>query len=231
MLKKIGKVLGIVVIVFIVVFLAYVSNYSKADEVATKIYEENGGLDFLGNNPEYGFIIYPGGKVDEIAYVGLAKKLSEKGYTSVVVDFPFNIGFLGINRADEVIKKYPNIENWVIVGHSLGGVSAAVYADESDDKIDGLVLLASYSTKDLKDNDIEVLSLVGSNDTVVNMESAKEALINYKDDSQEFIIEGGNHAGFGNYGLQKGDGENTIGNEEQQRITVEEITKFIKNID
>ncbi len=227
MLKKFGIGIVITLVIIVMAFLMYVSDYSKADEVAMDIYSQNGSLEFLGVSEEYGFIIYPGGKVDEKAYVGIAKSLSEKGYTTVIVDFPFNIGFLGIEKADKVISDYPNIKKWVIIGHSLGGVSGAVYADENSDKIDGLVFLASYSTKDLKDDDIRVMSLVGGNDTVLNKEGALAALTNYND-LNEFVIEGGNHAGFGNYGLQDGDGENTIGNEEQQRITVEKIVEFIQ---
>ncbi len=43
----------------------------------------------------------------------------------------------------------------------------------------------------------------------------------------ELCIEGGNHAGFGNYGKQKGDGEAKISSEEQQKQTLEAITQMI----
>jgi len=40
-------------------------------------------------------------------------------------------------------------------------------------------------------------------------------------------IEGGNHAQFGNYGAQKGDGAASISAEEQQNFTADQIDIFI----
>ncbi len=238
MAKKVLKIVGIVllavILVVVVVVGMYLGNYSKADEVAMEIYNANNeSLEFVGTDNSVGFIIYPGGKVDEIAYDRTAKLLNDQGYTAVVAKFPFNIGFLGINKADDIIEEYPEVENWVMIGHSLGGVAASVYANENDDKIDGLVLEASYSTEDLKDNDIQVLSIRGTNDQVLNMEGYEESQVNYSVESnnyEEIIIDGANHAGFGNYGLQEGDGENTIGYEAQQQVVIDEVLEFIENI-
>ena len=46
-------------------------------------------------------------------------------------------------------------------------------------------------------------------------------------DSVSRLIEGGNHTGFGDYGVQAVDGEATITHEEQQRIAVEEVEKML----
>jgi hypothetical protein len=46
-------------------------------------------------------------------------------------------------------------------------------------------------------------------------------------DAQEYVIQGGNHAGFGNYGEQSGDGEATISNTQQITETANVIEKFI----
>ena len=45
------------------------------------------------------------------------------------------------------------------------------------------------------------------------------------------VIEGGNHAQFGNYGKQKGDADATISREEQQNIAVEAVGKFLEGRD
>ena len=42
---------------------------------------------------------------------------------------------------------------------------------------------------------------------------------------KSYVIEGGNHAQFGNYGKQKGDGEADISGVEQQRRTEELILR------
>ena len=52
------------------------------------------------------------------------------------------------------------------------------------------------------------------------MEMAEEYRANLPDSAQESIIQGGCHAGFGNYGTQEGDGTPAITSEEQIQITV-----------
>ncbi|WGX75021.1 alpha/beta hydrolase [Paraclostridium bifermentans] len=48
--------------------------------------------------------------------------------------------------------------------------------------------------------------------------------------SKFFEIPGENHAGFGDYGQQKGDGESLIGNKDQIDITSNEIIKFLEAV-
>ena len=43
---------------------------------------------------------------------------------------------------------------------------------------------------------------------------------------EEFCIQGGNHAGYGDYGVQKGDGEADVSAKEQQEETAEKIVEF-----
>ena len=43
---------------------------------------------------------------------------------------------------------------------------------------------------------------------------------------EEFCIQGGNHAGYGDYGAQKSDGEADISAKEQQEETAEKIVEF-----
>ena len=43
------------------------------------------------------------------------------------------------------------------------------------------------------------------------------------------MIEGGNHAQFGNYGAQKGDGEAVISAQEQQEETIRFVMDVIKD--
>ena len=56
---------------------------------------------------------------------------------------PLNFAIFDYNAADEVISNYPNIKNWAISGHSLGGVMAAKYASENSN-IKGVIFYASY---------------------------------------------------------------------------------------
>lgn len=52
------------------------------------------------------------------------------------------------------------------------------------------------------------------------LEEAKQYL---PDDNVSYVIDGGNHAQFGNYGEQAGDGKAAVSAEEQQRIAVDYI--------
>jgi pimeloyl-ACP methyl ester carboxylesterase len=115
-----------------------------------------------------------------------------------------------------------------MAGHSLGGLMVASYISENAKNFEGIILLASYSTADLSNSDLNVLSIYGSNDGVLNMEKYSEYKPNLPEDFNEFIIDGGCHAYFGAYGEQEGDKKATITRDEQIKITVDEITKFIK---
>ena len=105
---------------------------------------------------------------------------------------------------------------------------AASYLADHVDEYEGLILLGSYSTADLSDTDLDVLSIYGSEDKVLNREKYDENKSNLPDDFSEVVIEGGCHAYFGMYGAQDGDGTPTISNHEQIRLTVESIIKVLK---
>ena len=62
--------------------------------------------------------------------------------------------------------------------------------------------------------------IYGSEDGVLNMGKMEEANRYLPDNSEKYIIEDGNHARFGNYGIQEGDGNAAISSEEQQFRTV-----------
>jgi pimeloyl-ACP methyl ester carboxylesterase len=141
---------------------------------------------------------------------------------------PFNLAVLDINRAKGLQELYPNITNWYIGGHSLGGSMAASYLSNNLDSFDGLILLGSYSTVDFSNSDIKVLSIYGSNDLVMNREKYIEYKNNIDDNLKEVVIDGGNHAYYGMYGNQKGDGVSSITNREQINITANYIIDFTK---
>lgn len=139
-----------------------------------------------------------------------------------------NLAVLDVNAADSVFDMFPEISSWYIGGHSLGGSMAASYALENTDKLEGLVLLASYSAADLTGTDLKVASIYGSNDGVLNMEKYNEYKTNLPEATLETIIDGGCHSYFGGYGTQDGDGTPTITPEEQLDETVAILSKFLK---
>ncbi len=235
------KIILFVIIVLILSLVGctvyYINDYYHAEETAVSLIttpkenvvvtEENGVFTFKPQNATKGIIFYPGGKVEAKAYAPLMHSLAEEGILSVLVTMPGNLAVLDMNAADGICEQYPEIESWYMAGHSLGGSMAASYIAENTEEFDGVILLASYSTADLSDSGLEVLSIYGSNDGVLNMEKYSEYKPNLPSDFEEFIIDGGCHAYFGAYGEQDGDGEAEITREEQIEITVNEILEFV----
>ena len=105
---------------------------------------------------------------------------------------------------------------------------AAAYIEDCDEAFEGLILLGSYSTADLSEDELSVLSIYGSEDLVMNREKYEENKGNLPLDFEEIVIEGGCHAYFGMYGAQEGDGVPSITNEEQIVLTAEAIAKFVQ---
>ena len=216
---------------------AYLSDYYRADAPAIAAFleqgsswkeEPNGNLVFGPQDAEVGFIFYPGGKVEHTAYLPLAHLLAEQGILCVIAEMPFRLAVLDMNAADAVMRDYPSVTDWYIGGHSLGGSMAASYAAANTDAVRGLVLLGAYSTADLSTSAVSVLSLYGSEDGVMNREKYEDCKSNLPKNFTEILIEGGNHAGFGLYGEQAGDGAATLSGEEQIRLTADAILNMIQ---
>jgi len=187
--------------------------------------DEDGLIIAIPDEVKAGFIFYPGGKVEHSAYLPLMLSLAERGILCVLTPMPFNLAVLDVNAADGIAEQFPEVTEWYIGGHSLGGSMAASYLAKNADEIEGLILLGSYSTADLTGS--RVLSIYGSEDGVMNREKYEKYKSNLPGDFTEIVIEGGNHACFGLYGEQDGDGKATITATEQIEATAEYIAKFI----
>jgi dienelactone hydrolase len=146
---------------------------------------------------------------------------------------PLNLAVFGANRAASVIQTYPDIQNWVIGGHSLGGSMAALYADKHRDQINGLALLASYpaSSNDLSDSTIKVTSIYGTQDGLATKDKIDASRGLLPADTTWISIEGGNHAQFGWYGDQPGDNPATISRQEQQAQIIQATLDLLRSVE
>lgn len=214
----------------------YLGDYYEADDEAIGAFlpqgstwkeEPNGNIVFEPDGATAGLIFYPGGKVEHSAYIPLMQACAQKGILCIIAEMPFHLAVFDINAADGIQKEYPQIEKWYIGGHSLGGSMAASYLEKHTDEYEGLILLGSYSTADLSDAGLEVLSIYGSEDQVLNLEKYNDNIRHLPKDFKEIVMEGGCHAYFGMYGAQDGDGTPSITNEEQIQQTVEYIAQMI----
>ena len=215
------------ILLLAIAFFAYVENYSHADATAetamvsdesVQIGKADYGWFFDGVSTENLLIFYPGGKVEATAYAPLCRALAENGFDVCLVEMPFRLAFFGGNKANTVINS-THYSHIYLAGHSLGGVFAANYAANHADQIDGVILLASYTTKDL-DPDLKTVLIYGSEDGVLNMEAYQKNRVHLPANALEIVIEGGNHAQFGSYGSQKGDGIAKITPKQQIDATV-----------
>jgi len=222
--------LSLLAILFLltVIFYVYVSDYYQADSVAVMSIQTGEDIQIQDNltilSPQEptdtAFIFYPGAKVEAIAYLPILEKLRQNGLTCILVEMPYNMAIFDSNAADEVFELFPNITKWYIGGHSMGGGMASNYASKNGDKIQGLILLGAYVYGDYPPD--KALTIYGT------FNSNLEKNIDYTENI--LVIDGGNHAQFGNYGEQKGDPPATIDRDQQQDIAVEAILNFIDNL-
>ena len=96
-----------------------------------------------------------------------------------------------------------------------------------------LILLAAYPARSdsLVDSKIGVLSIYGTEDSVVNLDALNSTKNLLPRDTVFLQLEGGNHAQFGWYGSQKGDGIATMSREEQQELTLAAILTLIQRLE
>ena len=237
-MKSFGKKILISLIAFFlligIAFGIYVSDYYKPSASALSSLKSDSQITvsnhdeyylFKGNQVKGGIIFYPGGKVDERAYAPLMKKLAKANYAVMLAKMPLHLAMFGLNTASHIKKENPQIKHWYLGGHSLGGAMAARYLSKHQG-FEGLFLLASYSTSKL-DAHLKCISIYGSKDHVLNRTSYKKYHDNLPKNSQEIIIQGGNHGQFGNYGFQKGDHQSTITAQQQQNQTVRAIISIL----
>ena len=237
--KKYIAVYLVVIAVIVAGCGMYLGNYYHGDRDAIEAFATetsvemqsigDGDLVWEPEGARAGFIFYPGGKVEHTAYIPLMESLASEGILCVLTEMPFRLAVFDLDAAKGIQEQYPQVEEWYIGGHSLGGAMAASYLSECSEDYEGLILLGAYSTADFSESDISVLSIYGSEDLVLNREKYEECKVNLPEDFTEVVIDGGCHAYFGMYGLQDGDGEASITNEEQIRITTDAIVKRIVN--
>jgi dienelactone hydrolase len=164
-----------------------------------------------------GFFFQPGAKVDARAYVSALRPLALAGHVVVIAKQPLGIAFLATNAIDSARSEFPDVTKWVVGGHSLGGTVAALQAAgaqvQSSDSgsasvapIVGLVLFASYPAADMSDSNMPVLSLSGEKDGLSTPDAIAASRPNLPSSTTFIEIPGANHASFGDYGMQFGDG-------------------------
>jgi hypothetical protein len=227
---------------------SYLPDEQIAANTAT-IYEYRDYIEISPNNNEYsktGLVFYPAGLVDPHAYIEPLSKFAAAGvgHKVVIVKMPGNLAVLNSNKGAWMYDDFPTVQQWVIAGHSLGGVMACSVVDKYPTYFSGIVLMAAYpqTSNNLNDWSGSVLSLRGQFDELTDSLTIASNVgllptpnwVRRMDDFPDgtspktiyYTIPGGNHSQFGKYGIQKGDGNPTITPDEQSDIVTTLILKF-----
>ena len=226
MKKWIKRGLIALVVVLLVgagVFVWYVNDTEKPTPAAQAAYEtatlQSDTIAAFKADSTVGVIFYPGGKVEAPAYARLMKDLQTNGINAFLVTMPFNLAVFDADRAQDVIKLNPQITTWILAGHSLGGAMAFDEFSKHPDTYAGLVLLAAYP---LSPTDRDVLIIAATNDEVLDRAKLDGFEVDW--------IQGGNHAQFGDYGDQAGDGVATISEAKQRQQTLSLMLDYIQQL-
>lgn len=220
----------ILVIVAVVAFIIWAGSARKPQIEALQAMESNDLVDVKTDrwlvfcpkerDPQVGIILYPGARVDARAYSPAAQAIAAKGYLVVIVPMPLNLAGFAIKRASAVINAFPHILHWAIGGHSHGGAMASIFAYNNPATVKGLVLWSSYpaSKYDSSAGDLVAASIYETLDGRSVMKRIDSYRNRLPPHTRWTPIEGGCHAQFGWYGLQKNENVPTISHEEQQEI-------------
>jgi hypothetical protein len=162
-----------------------------------------------------GLLFFPGARVDPFAYLHPFVDIAASGTTVVIVDPLFNMALFDQRSMDELTSHSPNITQWVLAGHSLGGVKACMEAD--NDQVAALWLLASYCATDISGLDINVVEVLAAQDGLMDDDARGLAQANLPEGFTTLTLDGANHASFGTYGPQPGDGVATLNRDDMRQ--------------
>jgi len=240
-----------IVIVLITAGCSYSPIFSPSDlDSAVTIIESRRAIEIkpiVGETSTTGLLFYPGGLVDSHVYNELLAQFTETcNIMSVVVKMPSNLAIFGINSGISVItSSYPEIDRWIIAGHSLGGAMAASTVKQNPSVYSGLIFMDSYpaDSDSLKTWSGVVLSLYSSVEKISDDERMQKTLdllppATWLTESSRIYpaektnytvihqIDGGSHSYFGTYGPQDGDFTPTISRSDFHAAVIEYMGEF-----
>lgn len=232
--KRTLLVLGVFIAVILIALTIYASgsykplsqmqdNIDDLDLSGVEVYRDFDEIRYTVDNPIKHILFIPGGLVEPESYEYLMANLAIQGYNVTLFKAFFNLAIFTPNYANKFLSD--DLDN-VVIGHSLGGVVGSMLANDNE-KVSSVVLMGSYPIKDLSDK--AVLLITAEYDDGLDEDKFNESLQYVNEDAEHYHIDEGNHAQFGWYGPQKGDGEATISTLEQQTIVINEILDYIQN--
>jgi hypothetical protein len=172
-------------------------------------------------------VFYPGGRVDPYAYLPpLAHTAEATGLRVVIPKAPLNLAIADTREVEHLASLAGEHTAIATGGHSLGGVRACLQA--GNPLVSHLVLFASYCANDLTETrHLTVLTVLGSLDGLTDPEQVTDAAVLLPGNPETITIRGANHASFGAYGPQAGDGPSGISPERMRDQLTEILGIFL----
>ena len=206
----------------------------------------NAPYEFLGGN-DIGLVFYPGAAVEAAAYAPLCRRVAEEAKATIILArAPFRT-VITTEAFHKLTARHPSVKTWAVGGHSHGAGSfgGMKVVSKAPDVVRGFAMLGAVPTGEWTDlsnrhRDLEVLNVLASEDAIASPQKGARHV--YGDgliadgfkklpkSTRRVIIKGGNHAGFGDNGIQTHDGERTISHEDQQDQTARHLVAFLKRV-
>ncbi|WAB82947.1 alpha/beta hydrolase [Microcella daejeonensis] len=183
---------------------------------------------------EVGVIMIPGARVDPYAYMDKLRDVVAGGAPVLIIRPAINLAIADQRDLDALIGGVDAAERWVVAGHSLGGTRACLVAAgaerDGDDRLAGLLLLGSYCANDLSSTALPALSISAENDGLSTREDIAARADALPAGARLVEIPGANHASFGDYGVQAGDGPVTASDDEVRTVLTGEIARLLRGL-
>ena len=148
-----------------------------------------------------GLVFYPGAHCDPRGYAPALRALASQGYLVVAVPMPLYLAFLAPDRAADVMAAHPEVDDWVVAGHSLGGAMAASFAYKDPRRTRGVAIWDSHppEAQSLASYERPVLMVHRASAQGIAPELYRSRKHLFPQHTHFVPIAGGNHMNFGDF--------------------------------